>query len=236
MPRSGTTLVEQIVSSHPDVYGAGELPYLSYLSNSICGSQLAGKDDATDLGGINSDILDRMANDYLRDSRQNCCNERFVTDKMPHNFKLIGMINLLFPNARIIHCNRNPLDNCLSIYFSDFNSLHSYATRLQDVANYYTDYYQALMTHWQNTSTIRIHDVVYEDLVENQEAVSRGILEYCGLDWDERCLDFHKSRRVAATLSYDQVRQPMYKKSKERWRNYEKHISPLLEHFTEYRT
>jgi tetratricopeptide (TPR) repeat protein len=236
MPRSGTTLVEQIVSSHPDVFGAGELPYLSYLSNSLCGTQLAGKDKATDLGSINSEDLDRMAREYLRDSRKYCGNEKFFTDKMPHNFKLIGMINLLFPNARIIHCNRNPLDNCLSIYFSEFNALHPYATRLQDIASYYTDYYQALMTHWQNTSTIRIHNVIYEELVENQEAISRGILEYCGLDWDERCLDFHKSRRVAATLSYDQVRQPMYKKSRERWRNYEKHISPLLEHFTEYRT
>ena len=153
---------------------------------------------------------------------------------MPHNFELIGLINILFPDSKIIHCQRNPIDNCLSIYFSQFNSRHPYACNLKNLANYYTDHYVKLMNYWQDVSRVPLYNISYEDIVDDQENNSRELIKFCGLDWNDICLDFHKSKRDVATISYDQVRQPIYKHSVERWRKYEKHIQPLLEHFKKF--
>ena len=234
MPRSGTTLVEQILASHPEVFGAGELPYLGNVANALCGQLLSGEKVAQGALSVEGDNLQRLADEYIENSRTYSGNELFVTDKMPHNFRLIGLINILFPNARIIHCIRNPIDNCLSIYFSHFNALHPYASKLQDIANYYSNYYQKLMKYWEETSKINVLNVIYEDLVDDQAGVTSSMLDYCGLEWNDKCLDFHKSGRVAATISYDQVRQPIYSKSKQRWKNYAAHIRPLLDHFQDF--
>lgn len=234
MPRSGTTLVEQILASHPEVYGAGELPYMTTLSRRVAGDFFTGAESVHAFSNIEINYLNTLTSQYIQTTMEKVGNETFFTDKMPHNFQLIGIINILFPESRIINCTRNPIDNCLSINFSEFNSMHSYANDLANLAEYYTGYYQNLMTHWGVANRLPLYNIAYEDLVENQEAESRKLLEFCGLDWHDECLNFHKSNRDVATISYDQVRQPIYKRSVARWRNYEKHITPLIEHFQEY--
>jgi hypothetical protein len=149
-----------------------------------------------------------------------------ITDKLPHNFQHVGLIRLLFPKARIIHCVRNPLDTCLSCYFTNFQGQHPYMYDLTSLGLHYREY-RRLMQHWRDTPGIPMFEVCYEDLVENQEEISRAMIEYCGLEWDERCLDFHRSDRHTLTASYDQVRQPMYAGSVGRWRSYEQYLQPL---------
>ena len=234
MPRSGTTLVEQIISSLPEVYGAGELPYLFTLSRQIAGNFAAGNECITNFKNLDQQHLNALTEQYLQSTLNNTKNESYFTDKMPHNFTMIGLINVLFPDSKIIHCQRNPIDNCLSIYFSEFNSKHPYACNLKNLAKYYTDYYQKLMAHWENFNQLPLYNISYEDIVNDQESTSRKLIDFCGLEWNDICLDFHQSKRDVATISYDQVRQPIYNRSVERWRNYEKHIEPLLEHFKDH--
>lgn len=231
MPRSGTTLIEQIISSHPDVYGAGELPHISHLARGLPARLNTEINFPDNLKFITPEISEQMANEYVKLATANNPGCNRVTDKMPHNFRLLGLIELLFPNAKIIHCTRSPIDTCLSIYVNSFVTTHPYATDLKQAGIYYTDYYQEIMAHWNNVSSLSIKEVNYELLIDNQEELSREIIDFCGLEWNDNCLNFHKSKRDVATISYDQVRQPIYKKSKERWRNYEKHIQPLLDHF-----
>jgi len=169
-----------------------------------------------------------MANGYLDRLAQVAGNEQHVTDKMPYNFMHLGLIEMLFPNARIIHCIRDPLDTCLSVYFNYFVGRHAYARDLTTLGRYYHKYEQ-LMLHWTQSLTLPILEVSYEDLVQDQEQVSRTMVEFCGLDWDPACLDFHNSGRTVLTSSYDQVRRPVYKTSMQRWRHYEHLLGPLIE-------
>ena len=147
---------------------------------------------------------------------------------MPHNFLRLGLIYQLFPRARIIHCTRDPRDTCLSIYFQQFNRTHSYACELGDLAYYYREY-ERLMRHWAQVLGSSMLEVNYEALVGNLEGGVQRMLDFLGLEWDERCLRFHESERTVATASYDQVRQPLYTKSIARWKHYERHLGPLLE-------
>ncbi len=228
MPRSGTSLVEQILASHPQVSGAGELPDINNLTLTMpltCGSN---RHYPECLEQIDTQQLDRMAQAYLDRLSEVERDSHHVTDKMPGNFMHLGLIQLLFPEARIIHCLRNPLDTCLSCYFQDFSHNHPWIYDLQDSGRMYLEY-QRLMQHWKSVLDISILDVHYEDLVENQETISRQMIEFCGLEWDDACLHFHKNNRFIWTASYEQVRQPMYKKSVARWKNYEAHIKPLME-------
>ncbi len=140
----------------------------------------------------------------------------------------LGLIALLFPHARIIHCVRDPRDTCLSIYFQNFGWLHRYGADLASLGSYYRRY-QKLMQHWEDVLDLPILTVCYEDMVADQEAVSRKMITFCDLEWDERCLQFHKSDRHVATASYDQVRQKIYTQSTARWKNYEHHIAPLID-------
>jgi tetratricopeptide (TPR) repeat protein len=226
MPRSSTSLVEQILASHPLVYGAGELDDLYRITQSLAkeiGSPLPypGCVEALTRKNIDSiaqrhlDRLGRFSNDVAR-----------VTDKMPHNFLSLGLIELLFPEARVIHCMRDPLDTCLSIYFQQFNKYHPYATNLEHLGVYY-NHYLTMMAHWKKTLCIPIMDMQYEEMVENPEETSRRLIDFCELEWDDRCLKFHESKRIVTTPSYDQVRRPIYKKSVARWKKYEKHLDPL---------
>ena len=171
--------------------------------------------------------LDELAQEYLdRLSAHAPEGAARITDKMPHNFLHLGLIDSLFPNARMIHCVRNPLDTCLSVYFHNFSGNHPYTNDLRSLGEYYKAY-TGLMAHWKNTLKIPLLDVAYEDLIENQESVSRNIIGFCGVDWDERCLRFNESERIVNTPSYDQVRQPIYTKSIGRWKNYEAFLRPL---------
>jgi len=227
MPRSGTSLTEQILASHPDVYGAGELDYMKVIADKVHGA-FSGASRSTQLSTLTTGKLTELANDYLEKTAQLNAAARYITDKMPHNFQYIGLINLLFPEARIIHCRRNPLDNGLSIYFQNFFWSHEYANDLKSIGIFYREY-NRLMRHWEQVIDIPMLTVAYEDLIENTEAESRRLLAFCDLDWNDAVMKFHTTRRNVVTASYDQVRQPIYKTSRARWKNYEKYIGPLRE-------
>src|SRR6185295_16721320 len=150
-----------------------------------------------------------------------------VVDKMPDNFAHLEFIWTLFPNARIIHCRRDPVDTCLSCFVQNFRSI-TFATSLDDLAFYYQQY-ERLMAHWRDAIPLRLYEVVYEELVENQEAISRDLIRFLGLEWDDRYLEFHKTERPVQTASKLQVRQPIYKTSMKRWKRYEAHLQPLIQ-------
>jgi len=233
MPRSGTTLVEQILASHPDVHGGGELTHISDLLNKIPGLIQTGKKPPLCVLDCDKNTLHSLSKEYIDLTRKLCSHTKHITDKMPHNFQLLGFIEILFPEAKIIHCTRNPIDTCLSIYFNSFNANHAYSRNLEQLASYYKNNYLEIMKHWKNTLTIPILNVKYEDLIANQEEISRKMIDHCHLQWNDDCLRFYETKRDVDTISYDQVRQPIYKNSCERWRNYENHIQPLIEQFTE---
>jgi tetratricopeptide (TPR) repeat protein len=224
MPRSGTSLVEQVLSSHPDVFGAGELTYINQQTRTLDAS--AGYPQC--VPKLTQQALTENARNYLERISELSPDALRVIDKMPGNFAYLGYIELLFPGARIIHCKRDPLDTCLSNYFQNFSSLLYYAYNLTNLGAFYKNYTR-LMEHWQKAITLPMIEVQYEDMIADQEGGSRRIVEFCGLEWDEQCMNFHKADRYVATASYDQVRRPMYKSSVARWKNYEKYIGPLID-------
>ncbi|MEE8429157.1 MAG: sulfotransferase, partial [Gammaproteobacteria bacterium] len=228
MPRSGTSLVEQILSSHPSVFGAGELPDIVQLPLSL--HVILGTEQRYPrcLPLLPQDKMDMLAQHYLDRLKSLSADATRVIDKMPGNFTHLGFIELLFPDARVIHIMRNPLDNCLSCYFQDFSRSHPYSYDLRVLGTFYNGY-RRLMQHWRQVLTIPMMEVQYEELVANQEPISRELVKFCGLDWDERCLEFHKNKRYVGTASYEQVRRPMYQKSAGRWHNYESYLDPLME-------
>jgi len=225
MPRSGTTLVEQIVSSHPQVYGAGELETIRQIEKAITKQYESSLSYPECMSSCDKSTTLKLSSEYLEKLTNNSNEAIRVTDKMPRNFLRIGLIKTLLPKARIIHCQRNALDTCTSIYLNYGNG---YSFNLAELGQYYLDYVR-LMKHWHNLFPSQILDVKYEELVMHQERVSRQLIEYLGLEWDEKCLDFHKNKRIVNTSSFLQVRQPIYNNSINRWKHYEKHLGPLIE-------
>ena len=169
-----------------------------------------------------------VAKEYLQKLRQLGGTATRVVDKMPMNFFQLGLIATLFPGARIIHCRRDPVDVCLSCYFQNFAHPHLFTLDLRHLGHYYREY-ERLMAHWVKVLPLPLLDLHYEELTADQEAASRRLLAFCGLEWDERCLRFHDTQRVVHTSSVLQVRQPMYRSSVGRWKRYEAHLQPLLE-------
>lgn len=227
MPRSGTSLVEQILASHPDVAAAGELEVLSEVerrATSITGNHGSYPEC---LRCVSSSEMTVLAGHYLSAIANIAKGVQFVTDKLPVNYERLGLIEKLFPNARIIHTTRHPLDTCLSCYFQNFGNTHTYSSDLRALGEVYR-VYERLMRHWREKLSIRIHDLSYEALVSEPEQTVRRLLEFCGLPWDLRCLEFHKSERYVNTASYNQVRQPIYQRSVGRWKNYEAHLGELM--------
>ena len=227
MQKSGSTLVEQIISSHSQVYGADEIHALTTIETSIT-QQL---EDANPYPECMSLIDSKMAEvysvQYLQELALHCPTATRICDKLLGNFSRVGLIKILFPKARIIHCQRNPLDNCISIFFHFFPELKC-SFELTELGRYYMDY-QRLMSHWHNLFPGEILNVQYEELVMDQETISRQLIDYLGLEWDEKCLDFHNNKRDVRTSSNIQVRQPMYKNSMNRWKHYERQLQPLIE-------
>jgi tetratricopeptide (TPR) repeat protein len=218
MPRSGTSLAEQILASHPAVFGAGELQFWNDAATVF---------DSSAGAATEANMIGRFAQDYLRQLGELSSDARRVVDKMPTNFVILGLIHAALPNARIIHMRRNPIDTCLSIYFQNFSIEHAYANDLADLAHYYSEYMR-LMAHWRAALPEgSILDVSYEGLVSHVEASTRRMLEFIGLPWDGRCLDFHATNRTVITSSKWQVRQKINNTSVNRWRNYERFIGPL---------
>jgi tetratricopeptide (TPR) repeat protein len=234
MPRSGTSLVEQIIASHPQGYGAGELDFWEKAFEIFSGAPLAGSADATaigsnarDGGSRGADVIERLAREYLERPGARAGAALRVVDKMPANFLHLGLIHAVFPRARIIHMQRDPLDTCLSLYFQNFFHLHPWASDLGDLVQYYQQYLR-VTDHWRVVlPEISLLEVPYEALIADQEQWTRRILAFVGLHWDPRCLDFHETRRTVITASRWQVRQKIYAASVGRWRRYEGHIGPL---------
>jgi len=227
MPRSGTTLVEQILSSHPLVFGAGELTEVGRLVD-----ELAARLNATEGYPRCTDRLDpatarAMAEEFRARLARRGGSAVRVTDKHCLNYLHLGLLSVLFPRARVIHCRRDPRDVCLSCYFQNFRGLN-FTWELRGLGRYYRAY-ERLMDHWHAVLPVPPLEVVYEELVANQEAVSRQVVAFCGLDWDDRCLRFHDNRRPVQTMSKLQVRRPIFSTSVGRWRRYEKHLGPLLD-------
>ncbi len=228
MPRSGTSLVEQILARHSEVHGAGELNEVGDIARSLSRkySHLGGYSVFSER--INNDELNTLATGYLNLLREKGGEAKRVVDKMPGNYLYLGLISMLFPGARVIHCRRDARDTCLSQYFQDFGGDLSYTYDLASLGAVYVQY-QRLMAHWAKVLEIPMLDVSYEELVKDQEGVSRKMIEFCGLEWEDGCLRFYESERQVATRSYDQVRRPMYSSSVGKWRHYAKHLGPLLE-------
>ena len=227
VPRSGTTLVNHILSAHPLVTATGELMDIPNLVAEVPRMQPTSGGLRELLQQVSRQTVHTLADRYLWRLQELGDGAPRVTDKLPENYLYLGFIATLFPKAKVIHCRRNPLDTCLSCYMQDFHGLH-FTTTLQSLGLYYQEY-QRIMAHWRSVLPLRMYEVQYEDLLERQEEVSREMIAYCGLQWDDACLSFHKNPRRVHTASNLQVRQPLYKTSIERWRRYEKHLGPLME-------
>lgn len=228
MPRSGTTLVEQIIASHPDVQGAGELLYFNRITQEMPSLLQTATAYPQCVSDLDRETARRITGEYIKVLRDTSETALRVTDKQPFNYEHLGLIALLFPKARIIHCRREPMDVCLSIYYQYFKFHHPYAYDLQNIAHYYREY-QRLMAHWWALWPGRMLEVDYEALVADQSDISRRLIDYCGLSWDDRCLAFHKTERAVHSASNWQVRQPIYTTSVKRWKHYEKHLGVLVD-------
>ncbi len=227
MPRSGTTLTEQILASHSHVFGAGELTEMRRLLIDL--SKPNGYENFPQLfTQQNALSLEQLRGRYLDKLLQLSADALRVTDKMPHNFVHLGAIRMLFPDAKVIHCRRNPIDNCLSIYKQNFKALHKYAHDLEELGRYYL-LYRDLMAHWsQALPEGYVFDLDYEEMVADQEGMTRKLLQFCDLPWEDGCLEFHKTRRAVLTASQSQVRKKIYSGSVKLWQQYEEQLQPLI--------
>ena len=234
MPRSGTSLVEQILASHSKAYGAGELCFLHNVTE-IMRSPKDGSHYPLCMPDLDQESLTKYANNYINEVDSSVDTDaEIIIDKMPHNFLHLGLITQLFPESRIVHCKRNPIDNCLSIYFQNFNDIHAYANDLSSIAHQYK-IYADMMKYWSSVLGDRIYMVEYEKLVHDFDEESKALVKYCGIDWEESCSEFFKNKRHVSTASQDQVNKPIYSTSVERWRNYEGHITELTGKLKEYK-
>jgi hypothetical protein len=221
MPRSGSSLVEQILACHPAIYGGGELNTLPDL----CKHAVARCPD--DLGQLKQADWRRLGGEYLAQVTGRMEGEICVTDKLPANYLHIGMIRMMFPNAKVIHCARDPMDTALSCFKNNFQpGLVPYTYDLKDLGIIYRDY-EKCMAYWHKVLPGWVYDIQYEELTADPEPQIRRLLEYLGLPFEEACLSFHRSERVMRTASTDQVREPIHQRSINKWKNYAKELQPF---------
>ena len=230
MPRSGTSLVEQILASHQQVHGAGELPDLSLIANNrVRDGKGAPIPWPEYLASLAPENLAELGQRYVERVAARLPESRHFTDKMPANFFFLGLIHLILPHARVIHCKRDPRDTCLSCYTTLFSGMQDFSYDLGELGRFYRGY-ERLMAHWGRVLPEGAFITIeYEHLVEDLEGETRRMLEYCDLPWDPACLSFHENRRAVRTASISQVRQPLYRSSIGRWKEYESFLQPLLE-------
>ncbi len=224
MPRSGTSLVEQILASHSSVFGAGELNHLKNLL--LRSSDIVNDDFVRALSELTPERGAQISKNYLRLIREFSRDAKYITDKMPHNFRFVGLIACLFPNAKIIHCMRGKQDVVLSNYKAHFATNLRYSTNLKAINQFY-ELYEDLMAFWYQKFGERILPVEYEQLVNQQQAITQDLLDYCELPWQEGCLSFHQTQRTVATASASQVKQPLFRHSINSWKNYEAYFPEL---------
>ena len=222
MPRSGTTLVEQILASHPEVYGAGELYDLDRITRDLASGfpEIVADMSATQ--------IDQLGTTYLAGLKIEKKTGRRVTDKMTWNYRFLGLIRLILPNARIIHVRRDPTDTCMSCFSKLFGANQEFSYDLEELGRYYLAY-QALMDHWHAVLPEEsMLEIVYEELIADFAVQTRRIIAYCGLDWNDACLDFHRTARPVLTASAVQVRLPLYRTATEHWHPYRAFAEPLI--------
>jgi len=227
MPRSGTTLTEQVIASHGKAAGAGELNRISLFAKTYgYGKDPDGFIQALD--GLGPRGTREIADNYVSLLRFHAQDDALrVVDKMPHNFLNLGFVALLWPKARIIHCSRNPADTCLSCYQNTLNDAHSYSRDLSHLGLYYREY-RRLMEHWKKVLPVPIYDLSYERFTADFEGEARKLIEFIELPWDPACLKFNEAESTVRTFSRQQVRKPIYNSSVERWRRYEAQLQPLV--------
>jgi len=222
MPRSGTSLVEQIISSHHSVHGAGELNNFKNIVTPALKNYIGNLTNT-----INEDDLLSIRMNYIKSLVDLSVSEKIITDKMPVNFRMIGLILTAIPEAKIIHLTRNPKATCWSNYKHYFANENGFTFDQEDLARFFI-LYQELMGFWHKSFPNKIHDISYERLTTHQEDETQKLLKYCELDWDNNCLNFHKNTRAVHTASASQVRQKMYQGSSDAWKKYEKFLQPLI--------
>ena len=227
MPRSGTTLIEQIIGRHSRAHAAGELTILNNIVREIQHRAYEPGDMLVSTEAINARTADRAGREYLRELKKLAKGAERITDKFPSNFRHLGLIASALPGASVLHTVRDPLDTALSCYFQNFGSTNAWSTSPETIGVYYRCY-RRLMDHWSSLG-VEMLEVSYESLVREQEEVSRRAVEHVGLEWEEACLSFYESDRVAMTASMAQVKQPMYTSSVARHEKYAAHIAPFAE-------
>ena len=229
MPRSGSTLVEQILSSHPDVYGAGEVKYLSRALGQLRDRFPSLPKFPQMTQKIAPEQLEIVGKNYLAALTAGAGDAKRITDKLLTNYFFVGFIHLLYPNARFIHTARDPIDTCLSGFTKLFKDDMPHSYDLGELGRYYGKY-RELMAHWEKVlpkGTIKT--VNYEDVVANTEKEAKELIKFLGLEWNDKCLEFHKSDRPVKTASVAQVRKPIYKTAVKRWKKYGDGLKPLAE-------
>ena len=229
LPRSGSTLLEQILASHSRVEGTHELADVQRIVHELQGREEAGTANPRYprvLGDLSAEELLRLGEKYLNDTRIYRTDKPFFIDKMPNNFRHIGLIHLMLPNARIIDARREPMACCFSNFKQLFASGQEFTYSIEDIARYYRTYLE-LMNHWNAVLPGRILKIDHESIVEDLDANVRRLLDFCGLEFESACLDFHKTERSVRTASSEQVRQPIFREGLDQWKNFEPWLGPL---------
>ena len=226
MPRSGTSLVEQIISSHSNVFGCGELPILSKIIRENFINDEKKIINLSEKLNDNPLLLDKLKKEYLNFIKNFKAQKEYITDKAPLNFRWIGFIKLLFPKAKIIHCHRDPKNNCLSIFKNLFEGGLYFSYDQDDLVQYYNQY-SDLMNFWKSKYKNSILDIRYENLVSDNTNEIRNILKFCGLNFEEKCLSFYENKAPIKTMSTAQARQPIYKTSINSFEKYSEYLNIL---------
>ncbi|MDC3087873.1 sulfotransferase, partial [Candidatus Pelagibacter sp.] len=231
MPRSGTTLVEQIISSHKEVYGAGELRFMEEIIKKLVNyKQDAGRNLSSYFKNIEDfkyENLKLAQSEYIEKLKTHDCKEKIITDKAPLNFRWVGLIKMIFPNSKVIHCERNGMDTCYSNFKNAFSGASlGFCYDLEKLGNYF-NMYKDLMSFWNIKLEDQIYNLSYEKLINNKDLEVKNLLKFCELSWDENCLNPHLNKKTVATASLAQVRTPVYKSSVDKWKNAEDELKDL---------
>ena len=232
LPRSGSTMIEQILSSHSLIEGTQELPNILAISRDIKLIDQK-KGYPHNLLGLDQSSFDDLGNKYIDETKWARSSKPFFIDKMPNNFVHIGLIKLILPKAKIIDARRNPMDTCFSCFKQYFAKGQHFTYDLDDIARYYKDYLR-LMNYWKKLFPEEIFTINYEQVIDNPNERIRDLLDFCNVKFEDNCINFHKSKRPVKTASSEQVRQPMYKSGLDYWKNYSNNLDALLKHFPEY--
>ncbi len=226
LPRSGSTLIEQILASHSQVEGTAELPDVGRVIGSLA-SRVPGESYPEALQKLDTEAVRKLGDSYLVRTQRQRSGLPYFTDKMPNNFPSIGLIHLMLPGAIIIDARRHPLDSCFGSFKQHFAQGQTFSYDLFEIGEFYREY-RGIMRHWEEVLPGRVLEVRYEDMVRDQEGQTRRLLEHCGLPWEDACLRFYETERAVRTASSEQVRQPIYDTSINHWRNYQAELQPLI--------